>query len=172
MGGLVSTLCVRQGKAILIDDGNVVLEIKSVGPEGVKCVALNTARIKDRRGVNIPQAQIELPALTEKDKRDLRFGIKWDIDFIAASFVRKAQDILDIRAFVAEEMAKHWAPDHPHPKIVAKIESTEGLKNFQEILAVTDAIMVRTDTRLCPPLLWPLPVPPRGVICVPSQTSD
>lgn len=110
--------------------------------QGVKCRALNAGRIKNRRGVNVPNSKVDLPALTPKDQADLRFGVQNDIDFVAASFVRKAQDITDIRAYLATQMAEFWPPEHPHPKIIAKIESTEGLKNFEEILAVADGCVL------------------------------
>jgi pyruvate kinase len=136
--------CTTPGDPILIDDGNVVLEVtgKEADGKGVRCKALNSGKIKNRRGVNIPNSKVDLPALTAKDQADLKFGVQNDIDFVAASFVRKAQDIHDIRAYLAEQMKVFHPPSHPPPKIIAKIESTEGLKNFEEVLEAADGIMV------------------------------
>ncbi|TFJ83603.1 hypothetical protein NSK_004708 [Nannochloropsis salina CCMP1776] len=134
----------KKGDPVLIDDGNVVLEV--VGHredgQGVLCRALNSGKIKNRRGVNVPKSKVDLPALTTKDKADLSFGIQNDVDFVAASFVRKAQDILDIRAYVKEEMSKFWPATHLVPKIIAKVESTEAIQNYEEIMLAADGIMV------------------------------
>jgi len=86
--------------------------------------------------------QVDLPALTVKDKADLSFGVQNDIDFVAASFVRKAQDIHDIRAYLSQEMTKFWPATHLPPKIIAKIESTEAIQNYEEIMEAADGIMV------------------------------
>ncbi|GAB5034392.1 pyruvate kinase [Nannochloropsis oceanica] len=134
----------KKGDPVLIDDGNVVLEVTGhVGDgHGVICKALNSGKIKNRRGVNVPNSKVDLPALTVKDQADLSFGVQNDIDFVAASFVRKAQDIHDIRAYLAQEMSKHWPATHLPPKIIAKIESTEAIQNYEEIMEAADGIMV------------------------------
>lgn len=111
-------------------------------------------------GVNLPGLDVLLPAMSAKDKEDIRhvfishhlityvmpvlfrWGIEHDIDYIAASFTRKASDIREIRDYVAELMSKYHSPDMPHPQIIAKIESIEALRNFDEILGETDAVMV------------------------------
>jgi pyruvate kinase len=92
--------------------------------------------------VNLPGLDVLLPAMSAKDKEDIRWGIEHDIDFIAASFTRKASDIREIRTYVSELMSKYHAPGMPHPQIIAKIESIEALRNFDEILQETDAVMV------------------------------
>ncbi|RQM24450.1 hypothetical protein B5M09_009379 [Aphanomyces astaci] len=108
----------------------------------VHCRVENTEVLGNRKGVNLPGLVVDLPALTEKDKQDVEFGIKHDMDFIAVSFVRSAADIEAVQSFVKATMAKYWPADHPSPKLIAKIENHQGVTNFDEILAVADGIMV------------------------------
>ncbi|HEY8909274.1 MAG TPA: pyruvate kinase [Desulfosporosinus sp.] len=122
------------GSHILIDDGQLDLEVTSVDTEIIQTIVRNGGVLKSQKGVNVPGALIDLPAVTEKDIADIRFGIAEGIDFIAASFTRKASDVLDVRR-VVEEMG---ADVH----IIAKIESQEGLTNLDAILEVADGIMV------------------------------
>ncbi|AET67632.1 pyruvate kinase [Desulfosporosinus orientis DSM 765] len=125
---------VKPGSHILIDDGQIELEVTSVQEQIIETVILNGGVLKSQKGVNTPNALIDLPAVTEKDIEDIRFGIAQGIDFIAASFTRKALNILDVRK-VVEEMG---ADVH----IIAKIESREGLDNLDAILEVADGLMV------------------------------
>lgn len=125
---------VNPGSRILIDDGQIELEVTAVEKEFIKTIILNGGVLKSQKGVNIPSALIDLPAVTERDIKDIRFGISQGIDFIAASFTRKAINILDVRR-VVEEMG---ADVH----IIAKIESREGLDNLDSILEVADGLMV------------------------------
>lgn len=123
------------GNKILIDDGLIELEIIDIkGPE-IKTRVMNGGIIKDNKGVNVPGVVINLPAITEKDKADIIFGIENEIDFIAASFVRKALDVLAIREILEENNATHI-------QIISKIENQEGVDNIDEILRVSDGIMV------------------------------
>ena len=122
------------GSHILIDDGQLDLEVTAVDREMIQTIVRNGGVLKSQKGVNVPGALIDLPAVTEKDIADIRFGIAEGIDFIAASFTRKASDVLDVRR-VVEEMG---ADVH----IIAKIESQEGLTNLEAILEVADGIMV------------------------------
>jgi pyruvate kinase len=136
---------VSVGSQILLDDGLIELTVQEISADStaVKCLIVNPGSLKPRRGVNLPGAKVDLPALSDKDKRDIAYGIKNDIDFVAASFVRKAQDVRDIRAFIAAEHTRAgWSAEHPLPQIVSKIENTEAIENFGEILALSDAIMV------------------------------
>ena len=128
-------LDVKKGSRILIADGLVELDVVDVKGQDVHCRVRNGGALGDRKGVNLPDIEIRLPSLTEKDVDDIRFGVENGFDFIAASFVRKAADILDIRRV----LDKFGAPDIA---IIAKIESREGLRNFDEILKVADGIMV------------------------------
>lgn len=125
---------VNPGSHILIDDGQLDLEVTSVDEKIIRTVIRNGGILKSQKGVNTPNALIDLPAVTEKDIEDIRFGISQGIDFIAASFTRKAHNILDVRR-VVEEMG---ADVH----IIAKIESQEGLNNLDDILEVADGLMV------------------------------
>lgn len=125
---------ITPGSHILIDDGQLDLEVTSVEEKIIRTIIRNGGILKSQKGVNAPNALIDLPAVTEKDIEDIRFGIAQGIDFIAASFTRKAANILDVRR-VVEEMG---ADVH----IIAKIESREGLNNLDDILEVADGLMV------------------------------
>lgn len=122
------------GSHILIDDGQIDLEVTSTEENIIRTIVRNGGVLKSQKGVNAPNALIDLPAVTEKDIEDIRFGISQGIDFIAASFTRKAINILDVRR-VVEEMG---ADVH----IIAKIESQEGINNLDDILEVADGLMV------------------------------
>ncbi|QZY55026.1 pyruvate kinase [Crassaminicella profunda] len=127
---------VKVGDTILIDDGLVGLEVLEIcDGTDIKCKIKNSGMIKNHKGVNVPGVKINLPALTEKDKNDIIFGIQNGIDFIAASFVRKAEDVLAIRKVLEE----HHAEDI---QIISKIENQEGVDNIDKIIEVSDGIMV------------------------------
>jgi pyruvate kinase len=136
VGITYTNLCkqVNPGTHILIDDGQIDLEVTSIDGEIIRTIIRNGGVLKSQKGVNVPSAIIDLPAVTEKDISDIRFGISQGIDFIAASFTRKASDVLDVRR-VVEDMG---ADVH----IIAKIESQEGLNNLDAILEVADGLMV------------------------------
>jgi len=125
---------VNIGTHILIDDGQLDLEVTAVDNQVIKTVIQNGGLLKSQKGVNVPSALIDLPAVTERDIDDIRFGISQGIDFIAASFTRTASNVLDVRR-VCEEME---ADVH----IIAKIESQEGVDNLDSILEVADGLMV------------------------------
>lgn len=125
---------VKPGSHILIDDGQLDLEVTSVEKECIRTVIRSGGVLKSQKGVNTPNALIDLPAVTQRDIEDIKFGISQGIDFIAASFTRKAANILDVRR-VVEEMGA--AVD-----IIAKIESWEGINNLDDILGVADGLMV------------------------------
>lgn len=125
---------VRPGSHILIDDGQIELEVVSAHEQVIETTILNGGVLKSQKGVNTPNALIDLPAVTERDIKDIQFGISQEVDFIAASFTRKALNILDVRK-VVEEMGAAV-------QIIAKIESREGLDNLDAILEVADGLMV------------------------------
>src|SRR5699024_6216169 len=120
-----------------IDDGLVALEVLESRPEAGEIVAkvLNTGVISSKKGVNVPGVSVNLPGMTEKDAGDILFGIEQGVDFIAASFVRRASDVLEIRALLEEHNAGHL-------QIIPKIENQEGVDNIDEILEVSDGLMV------------------------------
>ena len=124
-----------EGDTILIDDGLVGLKVENVVGEEIHCVVENSGIVKNHKGVNVPGVKINLPALTPKDISDIEFGITQGIDFIAASFVRKASDVLAIR----EVLENNNATDI---QIISKIENQEGVDNLDEILQVSDGLMV------------------------------
>ena len=127
---------VNIGSYILLDDGLVELQVKEINKDKgeVKCDILNTGELKNKKGVNLPGVKVNLPGITDKDADDIRFGIKENVDFIAASFVRRPSDVLDIRQILEEEKAEIT--------IVPKIENQEGIDNIEEILEVSDGLMV------------------------------
>ena len=123
------------GGKILIDDGLIELKVEDIKGKDIICKIINGGELGQRKGVNVPNVPIRLPAITEKDKEDIRFGAQQDIDFIAASFVRNADCIREIKALLRECGA-------PYTPVIAKIENAEGIENLDEILEVADGIMV------------------------------
>lgn len=126
---------VEIGKKILIDDGLIELEVQHVNDTDIICTVINGGELGQRKGVNVPNVPVRLPAITEKDREDIIFGVKQGVDFIAASFVRSAEGVLEIKALLRECNA-------PHIPVIAKIENAEGIKNIDEILHCADGIMV------------------------------
>jgi pyruvate kinase len=127
---------VKVGDRILIDDGLIELEVIDVlDDKDIKCKIKNGGIVKNKKGVNVPGVKINLPAITEKDISDIEFGINNGIDFIAASFIRKAEDVHEIRRILERNNAHQI-------QIISKIENQEGLDNIDEIIEVSDGIMV------------------------------
>lgn len=128
---------VHKGSKILLDDGLIELEVTDIHKEQgeIITVALNSGEIKNKKGVNVPNVSVNLPGITEKDTNDIIFGIEQGVDFIAASFVRRPSDVLEIK----EVLEKH---DAQHIKIIPKIENQEGVDNIDHILEVSDGLMV------------------------------
>ena len=125
----------KPGAKLLVDDGAIEFEVVSIDGKDIKCKALNTGRLGSRKTMNVPGLKLNLPALSPKDIDDITKGIKAGFDFIAASFVRRPSDVLEIRKLLNDNGGSHI-------KIISKIESQEGIDNFEEILKVTDGIMV------------------------------
>ncbi|MFD0716474.1 pyruvate kinase [Paenibacillus sp. GCM10027626] len=126
---------VSVGSTILIDDGLIGLTVEAIKGTDIVCRIVNSGAIKSKKGVNVPGVNISLPGITEKDAGDIVFGIEQGVDFIAASFVRKASDVLEIR----ELLERHNAG---HIQIISKIENQQGVDNLDEILEVSDGLMV------------------------------
>lgn len=122
------------GDRILIDDGNLEVVVNSTDGKNVNCTVIHGGILKSRKGINLPNTKVSAPSLTEKDIEDLHFGLEQDVDWIALSFVRTAEDIFDLRRRI-QAAGKHC-------KIVAKIEKPEALENIDAIIEATDAIMV------------------------------
>lgn len=133
--------CLSPGMKVLLDDGVVIMTVDSVGEGTVVCTIDNTGDIRSRAGVNLPMAETDLPAMSDKDKADIKYGMTKDIDFIAASFVQTADGVREIKQYV-KECAKELGITGPLPKIISKIESASALKHFDEILTESDGIMV------------------------------
>ncbi len=126
---------VSAGSRILIDDGLVELVVESIQDTDIHCTVKNGGKISNHKGINVPGVSLSIPYLSEADKADLLFGIREGFDFVAASFVRSAQDVLAIKDFLGENGGRHI-------KIISKIENAEGVQNLDEILAVSGGIMV------------------------------
>jgi len=126
---------VSVGSTILIDDGLIGLTVLDIQGTEIKCKILNSGQIKSKKGVNVPGVAISMPGITEKDANDIRFGIEQGVDFIAASFVRRASDVLEIRELLERHNARHI-------QIISKIENQQGVDNLDEILEVSDGLMV------------------------------
>ena len=126
---------VDAGSTILIDDGLIGLKVVSKTATDIVCEVVNGGELGEKKGVNVPNVAVRLPAITEKDKEDIKFGVEQDIDFIAASFVRNAECVLEIKAYLKELGA-------PYIPIIAKIENAEGIRNIDEIIRAADGIMV------------------------------
>ncbi|MGJ0638086.1 pyruvate kinase PykF [Xenorhabdus bovienii] len=125
----------KPGNTILVDDGLIAMTVKNVTETEVICEVLNNGDLGENKGVNLPNVAINLPALAEKDKQDLIFGCEQGVDFVAASFIRKRSDVLEIR----DHLKAHGGE---HIQIISKIENQEGLNNFDEIMEASDGIMV------------------------------
>ena len=125
---------VKKGHIVFLHDGKKKLEVVEVKGKEVICKVLVGGDIKGRRGVNLPDSDLSVAALTDKDRKDLEFGIKNKVDFFALSFVRNASDIIELRTILNSKKSK--------AKIIAKIETPQALRNIDEILALADGIMV------------------------------
>lgn len=127
----------KVGERLLIDDGLMEIVVEELVPEGLRCRIVTGGTIKDKKGINLPNTDLgPLPALTEKDKDDARFVLReLDVDYFALSFVRRAEDVLDLRHIVVDEF-------HKNVRLCAKIEKPQAITNLKSILAVVDSIMV------------------------------
>ena len=126
---------VKPGDSILLDDGLIGLKVEEVqGDTEIVCTVLNSGKIKTKKGVNVPGVHLSMPYLSQRDRDDIIFGIQQGFDFIAASFVRSKEDVLQIREILKEHNSKI--------QIISKIESLQGIQNLEEIIEVSDGIMV------------------------------
>ena len=126
---------VSLGTSILIDDGRVRLRVAGTTEDEVRCIVVNGGKVSNRKGVNIPNQSLDLEYISEADRQDILFGIEMDVDYVAASFVRSGADVKVLRSLLNENGGDRI-------KIISKIENTEGIENFKEILALSDGIMI------------------------------
>lgn len=126
---------VKAGDRILIDDGLIGLLVKEIRGTEIVCTVQNGGELGQRKGINVPNVKVNLPAITEKDREDIIFGIEQGIDFIAASFVRDADAVREIKSILREHHAEHI-------DVIAKIENSEGIRNIDSIINAADGIMV------------------------------
>lgn len=126
---------VTKGNTILLDDGKIELQVEKVEGEDIYCKVIHGDYLGNRKGVNVPNVKVNIPNLTEKDVNDITAGIEHGFDYIAASFIRRVEDVLAIRQLLKE----HGGEDI---RIISKIENREGIDNFDEILKISDGIMV------------------------------
>ncbi len=125
----------RPGHRIFLDDGLMLLEVIGPAPGGVTCRVINGGLLQSAKGMNLPDTDISLPSLTERDRDDLRFGLDRGVDFVALSFVRKADDILELKELIRSGPG-------PEPLVIAKIEKPEALQNIGAIIEAADAVMI------------------------------
>lgn len=126
---------VKKGGVIFLDDGKKKLKIEKISGHEIHCRIIAGGETKGRRGVNVPGANLSLSCLTDKDRKDLVFGVKNDVDFIALSFVRRAEDVLELKAILNRKGAKNI-------RVISKIETLEAINNLDQIIDVSDGIMV------------------------------
>ena len=126
---------IHVGSSILIDDGLVGLKVVAIKGQDIHCKVENGGTISNRKGVNIPGVELSIPFMSEKDKEDLLFGIKQDVDFVAASFTRTADDIKEMKAFLKANGGEDI-------RIIAKIENSQGVDNIDSIIEACEGIMV------------------------------
>ena len=123
------------GRTILVNDGTIELRVKEIVDENIVCEVKQGGELTNRKSINIPDFNVNLPGITEKDIEDIKYGIEVGFDYIAASFIRKPSDVLEIRKVLKENNGEHI-------KVISKIENREGINNFDAILEVSDGIMV------------------------------
>ena len=123
------------GSTILVNDGTIELTVKEIKNKDIVCTVIHGGKLTNTKSINIPNLVLNLPSITEKDEEDIKYGIKVGFDYIAASFVRKPADVLAIKEVLKQN-------DGNHIKIISKIENREGIDNFDQILEVSDGIMI------------------------------
>jgi len=125
---------IRPGQLIYLDDGNLILRVKDTSEKSIKATVLEGGILKERKGINIPDADLGFAAMTEKDKNDIEFGIEHRVDYVSLSFVRDANDVCEVAELIK--------PRLPDCKIVAKIENRPAIKNIDAIIKAADGIMI------------------------------
>lgn len=126
---------VNVGNLVLINDGKIVIKVEETTDTDVKGLVIHGGKISNHKGINLPNVNLNMKYMSEQDRKDILFGIEHDVDYIAASFVRSAKDVMTIRKLLDENGGQEI-------RVIAKIESTQGIENFEEILQIADGIMV------------------------------
>eukprot|EP00590_Aulacoseira_subarctica_P002404 CAMPEP_0172424910 /NCGR_PEP_ID=MMETSP1064-20121228/28795_1 /TAXON_ID=202472 /ORGANISM="Aulacoseira subarctica , Strain CCAP 1002/5" /LENGTH=596 /DNA_ID=CAMNT_0013167355 /DNA_START=27 /DNA_END=1817 /DNA_ORIENTATION=+ len=141
--------CLHPGMTVLLDDGAVALTVRTANVQegSVTCTIDNSGEIRSRAGVNLPGASTDMPAMSEKDREDIKYGLQIGVDYVAASFIQNAAGVREIRSYMREVMMKEMGNDwdmegSPLPLLISKVESVSALLNFDEILEESDGIMV------------------------------
>ncbi len=148
--------CIKKGFRVYIDDGNIVFEILETGKKELKCSVLVPGLLKDRKGVNIPQAHLDFPVLNPEDREDLKFIVAHKFDCVAQSFVRNSADILAVKRIVKAAL--------PRATVISKLEAKEAIDNLDEIIEASDGIMVaRGDMGVTFPI-WQVPMLQKRII--------
>ncbi|MBU2574608.1 MAG: pyruvate kinase [Elusimicrobia bacterium] len=148
--------CIKKGFRVCIDDGNICLEVLAAGKNELKCAVSVPGLLKDRKGVNIPEARLDFPVLNPEDREDLKFITAHKFDYVAQSFVRNKADILAVKHIVKAEL--------PRAMVISKIEAREALENIDEIIEASDGIMIaRGDMGVTFPI-WQVPVLQKRII--------
>ena len=136
---------IKANQRIYIDDGNLILRVKSTSANSIKAVVVEGGVLKERKGINMPDVNLEFEGITKKDKKDIEFGVQQDVDYIALSFVRDENDVL--------QAAERIKPRLPKCRIVAKIESRQAIENIDRIIDAADGIMIaRGDMGIAIPI--------------------
>ncbi|MFC1781278.1 pyruvate kinase [Planctomycetota bacterium] len=147
---------IKPGQNIFIDDGNLILRVKSCSEKSLKAIVIEGGILKERKGINIPDVKLEFPSITPQDAKDIEFGIEHGIDYVALSFVRNKNDVLK-----AAELIK---PKLPDCKIVAKIENRQAINNIDSIIKAADGIMIaRGDMGISLPI-YQVPIIQKKII--------
>jgi len=133
---------VKPGDRILLDDGLLELRVLGSNETDVQCTVVHGGVLKEHKGINLPGVAVSAPALTEKDREDLKFGILHDVDYVALSFVRRPQDIIEAKAYIRELQSELGHKGREPVPLIAKLEKPEAVEHLDEILAVTDGVMV------------------------------
>lgn len=147
---------IKRGQLIFIDDGNLILRVKDSSASSLKAVVVEGGTLKERKGINMPGANLQFDAMTDKDKKDLQFGIENEVDYVALSFVRDADDVREVA-----EMVK---PYLPKCGVVPKIENRQAIDNIDSIIGVSDGIMIaRGDMGVAIPI-YEVPIVQKHII--------
>ncbi len=147
---------IKPGQLIFIDDGNLILRVKETSATSLKTVVVEGGVLKERKGINMPGANLEFDAMTDKDKEDLQFGIEHGVDYMSLSFVRDAHDVNDV--------AERLKPYLPKCKVVAKVENQQAIDNIDSIIEATDGVMVaRGDMGVAIPI-YQVPIVQKHII--------